>query len=326
MFQNRWPDDSQRGEVDGKRLGVTSRFRLIVDLKCPASRKPQSCSPDRLFTCRFPKNLFCISDMPTSVPGNRRQLENRHQGTVGDLSTRSSGRESAIITPKPKSRLPFPLRLSHLVFIACLAPKLACSAHALEWDQPIRELDAAPGTKNVKAVFSFHNKGARPVKITSVTSSCGCTTGNLAQDTYAPGTSGQLEMLFEIGDRTGVQEKVLTVTTDEPGEKPVELTLKANIQEYVTLSPRWVVWKTGEEASEKLVTCTASLAQSFTIVSVDSTDPSLTSRIVQSEPGRKFLIYLKPSATTKPVSALVAIRLNIENVGDRVFPVYGYVK
>jgi hypothetical protein len=80
------------------------------------------------------------------------------------------------------------------------------------------ELDLKPdiGATKVDAVFNYENKGDAPIHIKAVKPSCGCTTAALAKNDVAPGEKGAITATFNIGDRTGVQVKTVTVETDDP--------------------------------------------------------------------------------------------------------------
>ena len=66
----------------------------------------------------------------------------------------------------------------------------------------------------VEAEFVFYNKGTVPVKLTSVKSSCGCTTSDWTRDEVAPGDSGKVKAIYNPDNRPGPFEKGIVVTTD----------------------------------------------------------------------------------------------------------------
>ena len=80
----------------------------------------------------------------------------------------------------------------------------------------------------VIANFKYENKGKKPIKITSVKSSCGCTVASSKQDEVKPGEKGEVTAKFvKIGGRVGLQQKAITVTTDDPDQPTINLMLKA---------------------------------------------------------------------------------------------------
>ena len=64
--------------------------------------------------------------------------------------------------------------------------------------------------------YPFKNTGDRVVKILKITTTCGCTKAEADREVYAPGESGKITGVFEIGDRVGRQGKKIYVETDDP--------------------------------------------------------------------------------------------------------------
>ncbi len=103
------------------------------------------------------------------------------------------------------------------------------AAHgALVWESKSADLHPSLADKEAVAHFKYKNTGDKPVKITSVHASCGCTTAALAKDVVAPNESGEITATFTIGNRVGTQKKTITVMTDDQKE-PTLLKLKATI-------------------------------------------------------------------------------------------------
>ena len=90
--------------------------------------------------------------------------------------------------------------LSLCLAIACAGPARA----ALTWETTAADLHPVLTDKTAVAHFKYKNTGDKPVKITSVHPSCGCTTAALAKDVVAPNESGEITATFNIGDRYGV--------------------------------------------------------------------------------------------------------------------------
>lgn len=122
-------------------------------------------------------------------------------------------------------KITFHLRL--LAGFICLG---VCSARALDWKKKEITLDVRRGVDEVRAVFDFTNPGRRAVRILEISTSCGCTTATAGSEVIASGKNDRILALFTVGKRTGLQEKHITVLTDESDE-PVELVLRVNILE-----------------------------------------------------------------------------------------------
>jgi len=185
-------------------------------------------------------------------------------------------------------------------------------AFGLAWDKDIITVDADPDQPQVKAEFSFHNDGDRPITIESVTPGCGCTTASLGKKTYAVGESGKIQVVFTVGERTGLQEKSVLVQTDDPRmTEPVELLLRINIHAYLDFEPQALFWNVGDEPVEKTIACTALLPAAVVLTEAPSANPAITTRIETVEAGRKYLLHVKPASTTTEFNTTIPMRFTI---------------
>src|SRR5438128_2389719 len=122
------------------------------------------------------------------------------------------------------------MRTRILIFTLSIFVCLAARAE-LKWEQTTADLHPALGDKQAIAHFKYQNIGTTPVHFKSVQASCGCTTAQTQEDQVAPGEKGEITATFNIGDRTGLQIKNVTVQTDDPdpARATTVLTLRANI-------------------------------------------------------------------------------------------------
>ncbi|MGA3007743.1 MAG: DUF1573 domain-containing protein [Opitutaceae bacterium] len=117
-----------------------------------------------------------------------------------------------------------------LILSLFIAAKL--NASALQWDGNGKiHVEFVEGRqKKVKVGFTFKNAGDHPVSITRVKTDCKCVTAELGRKTIAAGGRGLVIVLFDVEGLTGLQEKYITVTTDEPNEQPARLLLQVIIK------------------------------------------------------------------------------------------------
>lgn len=106
----------------------------------------------------------------------------------------------------------------------------ALPLHALEWERTLIEAKPAAGSEVVRVQFSYRNASEKVVRILGVSTSCGCTEASADASEVAPRGAGVLHVLFTIGQRSGPQEKVITVATDD-AKQPVKLVLKVALPE-----------------------------------------------------------------------------------------------
>jgi len=172
------------------------------------------------------------------------------------------------------------------------------------------ELDLQPelGASKVDAVFKYENKGDAPVHIKSVRPSCGCTTAALAKNDVAPGEKGEITATFNIGDRTGVQVKTVTVETDDTKAPQTVLTFKATIAQLLDLQPSFVYWQANEAPQPKTIVAKAAKGATVKNVEVTSSSGDFTAKVEPAKTAGEFKIQVQPKDTTKPLNATLTIK------------------
>jgi hypothetical protein len=205
---------------------------------------------------------------------------------------------------------------------------LCASAHAgaLVWDQQKVGLVIQPEQGQAVAEFGFRNGGSLPVTIVSAEPSCGCITPSLSKAVYAPGESGKLKVLFKVGNRTGLQEKTIDVTTDERGAVPTRLVLAAEILQFLSVEPRLLTWAVGGDASELTITCVGQTEHVVRVTGVKCSLPGITVKIDALEPGRRYAVRLRSATHDDHDTALIEVNAEIEGVGPRQYRAYAYYR
>lgn len=77
--------------------------------------------------------------------------------------------------------------------------------------------------------FKFTNNGNKPLIISNVVGSCGCTVPSKPKEPIMPGETGVIGVKYAT-DRPGIFSKTVTVTTNNSTE-PIILTIKGNVIE-----------------------------------------------------------------------------------------------
>ncbi len=213
--------------------------------------------------------------------------------------------------------------MSH-AFVACcvLLPQVA---QALDWESRSRELRVAPLQTEVEVVFHFVNRGAAPVLIRDIQTNCDCLEAAPDRKTYLPGERGTIKALFTVGDRLGMYERSITVTTDEGGE-PVRLAVRVDVPAAAEVLPRTVEWKVNDPPAGRTVELVVSpgLAIQFSQAAVTSAD--FSARLVPVEEGRRYQVVITPQSTAAPASAAVRLRGKARTGQDIVISAYAYVR
>jgi hypothetical protein len=143
-------------------------------------------------------------------------------------------------------------RLLSLALVSLFVFAGPAMAAALHWEAERVLLSPEVAAKDAEGVFQFTNRGDATVRVVETRASCGCTVAALTRDVLQPGESGEIRALYHIGEREGRQSVTITVTTDEAGARPYELTLEIEINIPVHVVPRFHSWRVGDDPAPKL--------------------------------------------------------------------------
>ena len=84
----------------------------------------------------------------------------------------------------------------------------------LEFDKTEHDFGTINEGDIVETVFNFTNTGKSELIITSAKGSCGCTVPEYPKEPIMPGESGQILVKFNSSNRTNLQQKQVTLTTN----------------------------------------------------------------------------------------------------------------
>lgn len=78
--------------------------------------------------------------------------------------------------------------------------------------------------KKVEHVFKFKNTGENPLVLQDARASCGCTVPEYTKDTIAPGSEGQIKVIYDSANKEGQINKTVTVTANtEPATTDIKI-------------------------------------------------------------------------------------------------------
>lgn len=186
---------------------------------------------------------------------------------------------------------------------------VSLSAHAsLTWESLEADLHPSISDKEAVAHFKYKNSGDKPITITSVKPSCGCTTAAPPKDPIAPGASGEIVATFHIGDRIGLQTKTIHVITDESPDTNTTLTLKADVPKLLEITPTFLYWSKKQPIEPRTMVAKVGGDFPITKLTVTSTDPDVMveSAIVPNE--KEFKITVSPKPGNRPINAALKIQ------------------
>ncbi|MEO8045508.1 MAG: DUF1573 domain-containing protein [Spartobacteria bacterium] len=190
---------------------------------------------------------------------------------------------------------------------------------ALTWESTTADLHPSLMDKTAVAHFKYKNTGDKPITITDVHPSCGCTTAALAKPVVEPNESGEITATFNIGDRSGVQNKTITVRTNDTAEVTTILKLTATIPKLLDLQPIFVFWNAEEEMKPKTITAKIGGDFAVTKLNVTSTDKAIETKVVEDKEKKEFQIIVTPKEEGRPINASLKIEPDFPKEAPKIF-------
>ena len=210
--------------------------------------------------------------------------------------------------------------------VSLLLCALACHCQAsLKFGSTRLEFNAEPNTDVVHGAYEFTNNGDHEVKILSLKPSCGCTTAKLDKETYAPGESGTIQVTMELPEEGGIRQKLIYVTTNDPDAREITLEIVADVKPILSIVPRLLVWRNGEDAIPKQAFIQIVIDNPVHIPSVVAEPEGFTTRLDTTQDGKRYVLWLTPKATDKPMTVMVTLTTDYPTAKPAVYHVYGRV-
>jgi hypothetical protein len=205
---------------------------------------------------------------------------------------------------------------------------LHATAHAgIEWDNTDRSVDAKLGEAQVSADYHFKNTGTSTLRVLKVQSSCGCTVAGVDKDELKPGGAGTLTAVFNIGGRTGHQEKVIVVMTDDAKQPESALKLRVDITEILRVRTRMVAWSGDGPFAPQTVAVNVAEGVPVTELSAQPSSQEFEAKV--NGPDAKthgYSLIITPKVTKKPSWAVITLRARISPDSEKTASVYVVVK
>ena len=109
----------------------------------------------------------------------------------------------------------------------------------LAFAEPVKDLGRMSDETPVQVKFTFKNVSDKPVKITNMTGSCGCTVPQKpAKAVYEPGEAGEVVATFNPANRRGKEVKHIYVDTDYTPRVRADLAFSVETQPRVMVDPQ----------------------------------------------------------------------------------------
>jgi hypothetical protein len=113
------------------------------------------------------------------------------------------------------------------------------AAPVITVEAPVHDFGMVPEGGSIRHVFKVKNTGGAPLEIKSVSATCGCTAAAPKERIIAPGRTGEIEVKFDTRNRAGMNEKTVTVVSNDPKRPTLGLIIKMNVEQQLGLDPAY---------------------------------------------------------------------------------------
>jgi hypothetical protein len=167
-------------------------------------------------------------------------------------------------------------QLIYIFFLALICTLVPSRIYGqLQWASKEIEVRVSATDSQATGIFEFKNVGKSQIKIVSVVSSCGCTTGTLNKYVFEPGDQSEVRETFNLGERTGKQRESVLVGSTDSSHPMTVLTLQVDIPESLHIQPAFLNWWPGEKLAPKTVDISVPAESSAADFVFQCSDPKL---------------------------------------------------
>ncbi len=207
----------------------------------------------------------------------------------------------------------------------------AGTAHAQEWARKMFNAlshDFGTVVRGAKAEYRFEitNLYKEDVHISSVESSCGCTSPVISRQTIKTFEKAEIVAVFNTRAFLGAKNAVLTVRIDQPFPAEVQLRIDGYIRSDVVLDPGSIELGTIEQGrpGERTIKVLYAGRPDWQIIDVRTTNPHLEAELVETkrgagEVGYDLLVRLRGDAPVGYLNEQLTVVTNDQRL--KTFPV-----
>jgi len=211
-----------------------------------------------------------------------------------------------------------------LASVALSASQLSAS---LTFEKAVVEDTIAPGVKSYPFEFAFENTGDGTVEISEIKTTCGCTTAKLDKMSYAPGESGVITGTFSVGSRQGMQEKKVRLMTKDLTQPEIQLALKLDIPQLVTMKPGLLLWRVGTEPEAKTLTISPNGDLGAEVVLVECESPDFA---VEAQPkfegSSEYEVFVAPLKTEAKSRGLIKVIVAVADAEPKTIYAHALIR
>jgi len=205
--------------------------------------------------------------------------------------------------------------------------------------EPIKDVGFVAKGEMASNEFVIRNDGNAPLELREVRAACGCTVADYDK-VIAPGQTGKVRVTVDTKSFNGPTAKGVTVYTNDPDAPAIELTVRANVGQFIKMKPGYARFITvqGEQKEGKIVQTLWTPDKSpLEVVKVESPYPFLNVRFWEAKPEErlkenadqqqwKVELHLSNDAPVGALTEPVKIHTNHPKQKLLQVPVSGFVR
>ena len=207
---------------------------------------------------------------------------------------------------------------------AALAPKIVC-------DAPVFDFGDKNNSEFVEHDYPIRNAGTLSLEIRSVHASCGCTAVKPSQDVVPPGGEASIRARLDLRGRNGIQQKTITVESNDPETPNLLLQLKGNAVQALRAEPSSLFFgRIGPDGVRSRTFDVISGKGPMQIASYRTDNPLLVLTPVEAAPGgdgsiHRFELAIDPSAPEGNIAGSAFVKTDMADLPEISIPVAAYV-
>ena len=204
-----------------------------------------------------------------------------------------------------------------LCFIMLTAKSSLSAAEGLSFQQSRIETKVAADAKTVTVPYLFKNDTARTITIKRYVSACSCLSAKVkgGKLSYKPGEQGEIKVVFDLGNFSGLVEKTVMIwTTEDDDNKPSSiLSVVIDIPVLFELSPKTTFWNQSGESGSKTIRLVVNNAEPIRILEHSVTNKNFSYELKTIKDGFEYALVVEPRDLSTPAFGMIKLTTDSEN-------------
>ena len=207
---------------------------------------------------------------------------------------------------------------------APLAPDIVC-------DAPNYDFGDMSNTQFVEHEYPIRNAGTLSLEIRDVHASCGCTAVKPSQNVIPPGGEATIQARLDLRGRSGLQQKTITVTSNDPDTPTLILQLKGNAVQILRAEPSSLFFgRVGPDGVRSRNFEVISSQGPFQVTGMRSDNPAfivtpLAAEASEDGTRKHFNLALAPELPEGNINGVAFITTDIPGQSEVSIPVAAYI-